>query len=37
MAFTATAATGTLSQKTISLHLADKLAQSVIQACAKDN
>ena len=36
-AFAASAATGSLSQKTISLDLADKLAQSVIQACAKDN
>ncbi len=34
---TASAATGVLSQKNISLDLADKLAQSVLQACAKDN
>ncbi|KAA5971605.1 heme-binding protein [Pantoea sp. M_9] len=33
----ANAATGILSQKTLSLDLADELAQSVIQACAKDN
>ncbi|QIX94962.1 heme-binding protein [Cedecea sp. FDAARGOS_727] len=33
----ASAATGVLSQKNLSLELADKLAQSALQVCAKDN
>lgn len=33
---TASAATGVLSQKNLSVELADKIAQSTLQACAKD-
>lgn len=34
---TASAATGALSQKNMSLDIAEQLASSVIEACAKDN
>ncbi|WP_439214698.1 GlcG/HbpS family heme-binding protein [Duffyella gerundensis] len=37
MVSAASAATGVLSQKNLSLDLADKLAQQVLQVCAKDN
>ena len=33
---TASAATGVLSQQNLSLELADKIAQSTLQACVKD-
>jgi uncharacterized protein GlcG (DUF336 family) len=36
MVSTAGAATGVLNQKNLSLDLADKVAQSTLQACAKD-
>lgn len=36
MVSTAGAATGVLSQKNLSLDLSDKVAQSVLQSCAKD-
>ncbi|ELY3084053.1 TPA: GlcG/HbpS family heme-binding protein [Klebsiella aerogenes] len=34
---TASAATGVLSQKNLSVELADKIAQSTLQSCAKDS